>query len=147
MKRFVLGVVAVGAATAMLVSSAGVGAAATPKSWMLSANGSVPSGLAAKVQAAGGTLTNTIPQVGLAFATSSDASFASKAAKIEGVDSVATNLSVDWLSREPVRAKLRTRIRRGLAMFHVVPEEEKEAPDLVLRQMETFAAQWAPGTK
>ncbi|MCZ4103423.1 type I restriction endonuclease subunit R [Streptomyces sp. H39-C1] len=57
------------------------------------------------------------------------------------------NLSVDWLSREPVRAKLRTRIRRVLAMFDYPPDEEREAVDLVLKQMETFAAQWAPGAK
>ena len=52
------------------------------------------------MQAAGGTLTNTIPQVGLAFATSSDASFASNAAKIAGVGSVSPNLTVDWLGPE-----------------------------------------------
>ncbi|MEU8671323.1 type I restriction endonuclease subunit R [Streptomyces anulatus] len=63
------------------------------------------------------------------------------------VADIRKNLSVDWLSREPVRAKLRTRIRRVLAMFDYPPDEEKEAVDLVLKQMETFAAQWAPGTK
>jgi hypothetical protein len=52
-----------------------------------------------------------------------------------------------WLSREPVRAKLRTRIRRVLAMFDYPPEEEREAVDLVLKQMETFAKEWAPGAK
>jgi type I restriction enzyme R subunit len=57
------------------------------------------------------------------------------------------NLSVDWLSREPVRAKLRTRIRRVLALFDYPPEEEREAVDLVLKQMETVAALWAPGAK
>lgn len=63
------------------------------------------------------------------------------------VADIQKNLSVDWLSREPVRAKLRTRIRRVLAMFDYPPEEEREAVDLVLKQMETFAAKWAPGTK
>jgi type I restriction enzyme R subunit len=61
------------------------------------------------------------------------------------VADIRKNLSVDWLSREPVRAKLRTRIRRVLAMFDYPPEEEREAVDLVLKQMETFATQWAPG--
>jgi type I restriction enzyme R subunit len=32
-------------------------------------------------------------------------------------------------------------------MFDYPPEEEREAVDLVLKQMETFAAQWAPGAK
>ncbi|WP_411574208.1 type I restriction endonuclease subunit R [Streptomyces fradiae] len=63
------------------------------------------------------------------------------------VADIQKNLSVDWLSREPVRAKLRTRIRRVLAMFDYPPEEEREAVDLVLKQMETFAARWAPGAK
>ncbi|MFJ7205223.1 type I restriction endonuclease subunit R [Streptomyces sp. NPDC098789] len=63
------------------------------------------------------------------------------------VADIQNNLSVDWLSREPVRAKLRTRIRRVLAMFDYPPEEERVAVDLVLKQMETFAAKWAPGAK
>jgi type I restriction enzyme R subunit len=63
------------------------------------------------------------------------------------VADIRKNLSVDWLSREPVRAKLRTRIRRVLALFDYPPEEEREAVDLVLKQMETVAALWAPGAK
>ncbi|MFD5753337.1 type I restriction endonuclease subunit R [Streptomyces sp. NPDC127033] len=63
------------------------------------------------------------------------------------VRDIRKNLSVDWLSREPVRAKLRTRIRRVLAMFDYPPHEEREAVDLVLKQMEIVAALWAPGAK
>ncbi|MCZ7415273.1 MULTISPECIES: type I restriction enzyme endonuclease domain-containing protein [unclassified Streptomyces] len=63
------------------------------------------------------------------------------------VKDITRNLSVDWLSREPVRAKLRTRIRRVLAKFDYPPEEEREAIDLVLRQMETLAELWAPSAK
>ncbi|NEA34303.1 type I restriction endonuclease subunit R [Streptomyces sp. SID13031] len=63
------------------------------------------------------------------------------------VKDIQKNLSVDWLSREPVRAKLRTRIRRVLAMFDYPPEEEREAVDLVLKQMEIIAALWAPAAK
>jgi hypothetical protein len=62
------------------------------------------------------------------------------------VADIRKNLSVDWLSREPVRAKLRTRIRRLLAKFDYPPEEEREAVDLVIKQMETFANEWAPET-
>lgn len=51
--------------------------------------------------------------------------------------------SVDWLTREPVRAKLRTRIRRVLAKFDYPPEGELEALTLVLKQMESFAQKWA----
>jgi type I restriction enzyme R subunit len=60
------------------------------------------------------------------------------------VADIRKNLSVDWLAREPVRAKLRTRIRRLLARFDYPPEEEREAVDLVLKQMETFAKEWSP---
>ncbi|MEU9561681.1 type I restriction endonuclease subunit R [Streptomyces sp. NPDC048161] len=63
------------------------------------------------------------------------------------VKDIRENLSVDWLSREPVRAKLRSRIRRVLAKFDYPPEEEREAVDLVLKQMETFAQEWAPKAK
>ncbi|MER8068555.1 type I restriction endonuclease subunit R [Streptomyces sp. NPDC094034] len=63
------------------------------------------------------------------------------------VKDIQKNLSVDWLSREPVRAKLRTRIRRVLAMFDYPPKEEREAVDLVLKQMEIVAALWAPAAK
>ncbi len=60
------------------------------------------------------------------------------------VADIRTNLSVDWLSRERVRAKLGTRIRRLLATFDYPPEEERAAVDLVIKQMETFANEWAP---
>ncbi|MBV9144045.1 MAG: DUF3387 domain-containing protein [Pseudonocardiales bacterium] len=60
------------------------------------------------------------------------------------VADIRKNLSIDWLSREPVRAKLRTRIRRLLAKFDYPPDEEREAVDLVIKQMETFANEWAP---
>jgi type I restriction enzyme R subunit len=60
------------------------------------------------------------------------------------VADIKDNLSVDWLSREPVRAKLRSRVRRVLAKFDYPPDDEKRAIELVLKQMETFAAEWAP---
>lgn len=60
------------------------------------------------------------------------------------VTDIRKNLSVDWLSREPVRAKLRSRVRRLLAKFDYPPEEEREAVDLVIKQMEAFANEWSP---
>ncbi|MCX5362019.1 DUF3387 domain-containing protein [Streptomyces sp. NBC_00124] len=63
------------------------------------------------------------------------------------VKDIQRNFSVDWLSREPVRAKLRTRIRRVPAFFDYPPEEEREAIDLVLKQMEIMAVLWAPAAK
>ncbi|MFF8992432.1 type I restriction enzyme endonuclease domain-containing protein [Streptomyces sp. NPDC014983] len=56
------------------------------------------------------------------------------------VKGIRNSLSVDRLSREPVRAKLRTRIRRVLAVFDYPPEEERKAVDLVLKQTEIVTA-------
>lgn len=66
-----------------------------------------------------------------------------KIARARVVD-IRKNLSVDWLSREPVRAKLRTRIAACWRSFNYPPEEKREAVDLVIKQMETFANEWAP---
>lgn len=63
----------------------------------------------------------------------------------ELVKSIQSSITVDWFSREPVRAKLRTHIRRLLARYDYPPDHERAAVDLVIRQMETFANEWAPG--
>ncbi|WP_028182795.1 type I restriction endonuclease subunit R [Salinispora arenicola] len=61
------------------------------------------------------------------------------------VTSIQSSITVDWFSREPVRAKLRSHIRRLLARYDYPPDQERAAVDLVIRQMETFANEWAPG--
>nr|WP_243709533.1 type I restriction endonuclease subunit R [Micromonospora sp. 15K316] len=63
----------------------------------------------------------------------------------ELVKSIQNSITVDWFSREPVRAKLRSHIRRLLARYDYPPDHERAAVDLVIRQMETFANEWAPG--
>ncbi|MDI5936679.1 MULTISPECIES: type I restriction endonuclease subunit R [unclassified Micromonospora] len=63
----------------------------------------------------------------------------------ELVRSIQSSITVDWFSREPVRAKLRSHIRRLLARYDYPPDHERAAVDLVIRQMETFANEWAPG--
>ena len=60
------------------------------------------------------------------------------------VKDVEKNLSTDWLSREPVRAKLRNRVRRLLAKFDYPPDQEKQAIEDVIKQMERFAGMDAP---
>lgn len=75
-----------------------VAAQSAAKSYILIANGNnLPSKLAESVTKAGGTITRTIPEVGLAVASSSDPSFASKASKISGIRSVNTNISLQWV--------------------------------------------------
>ena len=101
MKRLLVGLVALTATSAVLITSSVAGANATPESWLLQANGnSLPPGIAAKVQAAGGTLTDTIPQVGIAVASSTSSTFQADAAKIAGLRSVTPNLTIDWLEPE-----------------------------------------------
>ncbi len=62
----------------------------------------------------------------------------------ELVKSIQSSITVDWFSREPVRAKLRSHIRRLLARYDYPPDHERAAVDLVIRQMETFASEWSP---
>lgn len=74
---------ALGALSALLVMSSGAGAGPTPKSFLILAKGEkLPVNIGAQVQAAGGTLTNTIPQVGIAVASTTSSDFKAKAAKI-----------------------------------------------------------------
>ncbi|GAA2935667.1 hypothetical protein GCM10010518_23290 [Kitasatospora cinereorecta] len=44
---------------------------------------------------------------------------------------------------EPVRARLRSAIKRLLARRNYPPDEAPEAIDLVLKQMEHFANEWS----
>jgi type I restriction enzyme R subunit len=53
-------------------------------------------------------------------------------------------VSVDWVSRDDVRAKLRSVIKRLLAKYGYPPDAQPEATEMVIRQMETFADEWAP---
>lgn len=53
-------------------------------------------------------------------------------------------MTTDWVSRDDVRAKLRTTIKRLLAKHGYPPDQRDDAVQLVLRQMETFAEEWTP---
>nr|WP_205327364.1 type I restriction enzyme endonuclease domain-containing protein [Glycomyces sp. YM15] len=56
---------------------------------------------------------------------------------------VRKNLKPDWISREPIRANLRSTIKRLLARHGYPPEQSEDAIKLVLRQMEHFANEWS----
>ncbi|MBA9002818.1 type I restriction endonuclease subunit R [Thermomonospora cellulosilytica] len=60
------------------------------------------------------------------------------------VKAVRRNLSTDWTARDDVQAKLRSIIKRLLARHDYPPEEEQDAIDKVIQQLETFADEWAP---
>jgi len=52
---------------------------------------------------------------------------------------VQKNLRQDWISREPVRARLRATIKRLLARYNYPPDHEIKAIELVLKQVEHIA--------
>ena len=73
-------------------------AQAESQSYLILAKGNALSGsLADDVAAAGGTLTNVIPEVGIAAATSSDPNFVANLEKASGIRSVVTNLTTNWI--------------------------------------------------
>jgi len=80
------------------ISASSVAAAGGASSYVIQSTGNaVPAGLADAVRAAGGTLTSTLPQIGVAFAVSSDAGFAARVAKLAGVSSVTADMVVQWV--------------------------------------------------
>ena len=60
------------------------------------------------------------------------------------VKSLRRDVTTDWVSRDDVRAKLRSTIKRLLARYGYPPDAQPGATELVLRQMETFAEEWSP---
>jgi type I restriction enzyme, R subunit len=57
------------------------------------------------------------------------------------------DVTTDWMSRDDVRAKIRSTIKRLLAKWGYPPDQQQNATDLVLRQMETFADEWSPSAE
>lgn len=60
------------------------------------------------------------------------------------VRSLRRDVTTDSMSREDVRAKLRTTIKRLLARHGYPPDAEPSATRLVLQQTETCAEEWCP---
>ena len=56
--------------------------------------------------------------------------------------SLRANVSVDWNSRESVRAKLRILVRRILRKYKYPPDHAEEAAQLILNQAETLCEAW-----
>jgi len=68
------------------------------QSFIIMANSnSLPNGLEQRVNAAGGTITRLIPEIGLAVATSSNPNFASAASRIPGVQTAMPNVTLQWI--------------------------------------------------
>jgi type I restriction enzyme R subunit len=60
------------------------------------------------------------------------------------VKTLRRNVTTDWISRDDVRAKIRSTIKRLLAKWGYPPDRRDGATELVLQQMETFADEWSP---
>ena len=60
------------------------------------------------------------------------------------VKTLRSSVTTDWVSRDDVRAKIRSTIKRLLARYGYPPDRRDTATDLVLQQMETFADEWSP---
>ena len=54
------------------------------------------------------------------------------------------DVTTDWVSRDDVRAKIRSTIKRLLAKHGYPPDAQAGATELILWQMETFAEEWSP---
>ena len=61
----------------------------------------------------------------------------------ELTENLRRNLKVDWAERESVRADLRLMVRRILRKYKYPPDQQNEAVDLILRQVQALGEEWA----
>jgi type I restriction enzyme R subunit len=61
----------------------------------------------------------------------------------ELTENLRQNITVDWSSRESVRARLRLMVKRILRKYKYPPDQEDGAVELVLRQAEALGEAWA----
>ena len=73
---------------------------------LMSASNKLPGNLGKSVAAAKGSITNTIPEIGIAVVSSDDPEFASKASKIQGIQSVVPDFEVQGRDPEMKTVKL-----------------------------------------
>ena len=61
----------------------------------------------------------------------------------EGVAAIQSYATIDWMVKESVRARMRTRIKRLLAKYKYPPDKRDQAVQLVIEQAEHLAADQA----
>lgn len=61
----------------------------------------------------------------------------------ELVDTVRNNVTIDWTTREDVRAKMRVMVKRILRKHGYPPDKQEKATQTVLEQAETLSQEWA----
>lgn len=86
-------------ASASLVLSA-AGTAAADSYMIVGAGNQIGKGLIAKIEANGGTITRTIPEVGIVVVESDDANFLSKAGRLPGVQDAMPDIRIQWVPEQ-----------------------------------------------
>jgi len=61
----------------------------------------------------------------------------------ELVETVRSNVTIDWTMRENVRAHLRVLVKRILRKYGYPPDKQEKATQTVLEQAEVLSAEWA----
>jgi len=61
----------------------------------------------------------------------------------ELVETVRSNVTIDWSLRENVRAQLRVSVKRILCRHGYPPDKQEKATQTVLEQAELLSAEWA----
>ncbi len=61
----------------------------------------------------------------------------------ELTENLRQNITVDWSSRESVRAKLRLMVKRILRKYKYPPDQQDAAVELVLQQAQALGEAWA----
>jgi subtilisin family serine protease len=115
-------------------SAAASSAAGTGEFVILGSGWSLPADLEAQVAAAGGTLRQVFPEIGVAVAESPDPAFAARAAAISGVESAAPDVVLQWTRERRV-----TELAAGDAVPFAAAQVASRADDEPF-----YAYQWAP---
>jgi lantibiotic leader peptide-processing serine protease len=100
---------------------------------VIGVGGTLPADLASKIAAAGGTLVESVDQIGVAIASSDKSTFRANASRIPGIESVTPDHILQWT--EPVR----TEEFGGETAASVQPQVASLADNEPL-----YAIQWAP---
>jgi lantibiotic leader peptide-processing serine protease len=64
---------------------------------VMATSNSLPANIVYRINRAGGTITRTIPEIGVAVVSASKPNFAANAARIPGISSVMPNVSLQWI--------------------------------------------------
>jgi len=62
----------------------------------------------------------------------------------ELVETVRSNVTIDWTIKESIRAKLRIMVKRILRKYGYPPDKQEKATQTVLEQAELLCKDWVP---